>query len=470
MSIDYQVLRFSNQIKPKDIGGLGVELDARKGSGNYDQNRTQFNIEYVGFDGHPNLSSKMYSVIKKNEIHFNPGKNTNILNGCIVTSGPDFFRKLGLPMKDTGRVYKEGNHIGEPIYCPDIKSKEDIPEKVYEFFNYSYEFLSNFVEKDNVIYAAIHLDEDTPHMHFYFIPVVDHVERKVFQMDKDGKRITKEITKKDGTVKQVPVLQKDPFGNQVYKIEYGKFLDTDQFWKQKGGKNSFANAQDAFNEFINSKGFDLDRGKIGSHKQHQEKLEHTIDMLKKEAEELRNEVDLYKQINESQLETNKEIIDLNKDKVLFPTKDVLQRYKTKEVDELITYAKENNKEKLLHKSKLERKEIENKQLKKEIQKLKSNELYDKVYEQQQTIDKQKEKIEELSEEKNTWEKVKEVFTRIIKKAFTLIYLMLGKDKEDIERLFNYDKEENFKYFEQRIDKMTKDLNNTHEKANKEQIR
>ena len=105
-----------------------------------------------------------------------------------------------------------------------------------------------------------------------------------------------------------------------------------------------------------------------------------------------------------------------------------------------------------------------------IQKLKSNELYDKVYEQQQTIDKQKEKIEELSEEKNTWEKVKEVFTRIIKKAFTLIYLMLGKDKEDIERLFNYDKEENFKYFEQRIDKMTKDLNNTHEKANKEQIR
>ena len=59
MNVDYQVLRFENKIKPGDIGGLGVELDARKGSGNYDKNRTQFNKEYVGFDGHTNLKSKI---------------------------------------------------------------------------------------------------------------------------------------------------------------------------------------------------------------------------------------------------------------------------------------------------------------------------------------------------------------------------------------------------------------------------
>ena len=144
--------------------------------------------------------------------------------------------------------------------------------------------------------------------------------------------------------------------------------------------------------------------------------------------------------------------------------------KTKDVEDLITYAKENNKEKLLNKSQLDKKNIENEQLKKELKKLKSNELYDKVYEQQKTINEQKNKIEELYEEKNVWEKLKEVFTRIIKKAFTLIYLMLGKDKEDIEKLFEYDKKYDFKFFEQRIDKMTKNLNNTHEKAKDEQIR
>ena len=32
----------------------------------------------------------------------------------------------------------------------------------------------------------IHYDEDTPHMHFYFLPVVNQVRRKVFETDKDG--------------------------------------------------------------------------------------------------------------------------------------------------------------------------------------------------------------------------------------------------------------------------------------------
>lgn len=101
------------------------------------------------------LSSKVYETIYTNNIHFNKGDNTNILNGCIVTSGPDFFRKLGLPMKDTGRVYVEGNHAGEPVFCPDINSKEDIPEKMLEYFNESYRFLSKYVGEENVVYAGV---------------------------------------------------------------------------------------------------------------------------------------------------------------------------------------------------------------------------------------------------------------------------------------------------------------------------
>ena len=65
--------------------------------------------------------------------------------------------------------------------------------------------------------------------------------------------ITKEITNKDGQTKQVPIQKRDENGNLIYKNEYGKFLDSDQFWKQKGGKASFAKIQDDYNGFIISK-------------------------------------------------------------------------------------------------------------------------------------------------------------------------------------------------------------------------
>ncbi|MDO4996931.1 MAG: hypothetical protein Q4E69_07100, partial [Bacilli bacterium] len=121
MSKNYQVVTFKTKIKSKDIGGLGVELDQRKGSGNYDPSRTEFNIEYVGLDNHPTLSSKVYETLYTRNIHFNKGDNTNILNGCIVTSGPAFFKELGLPMKKTDRTYIEGEHAGESVYCPNIE-------------------------------------------------------------------------------------------------------------------------------------------------------------------------------------------------------------------------------------------------------------------------------------------------------------------------------------------------------------
>lgn len=281
INVDYQVVTVKNQIKSKDIGGLGIELDDRKGSENYNKERTQFNIEYVGFDGHSTLSSKVYETIYTNNIHFNKGDNTNILNGCIVTSGPDFFRKLGLPMKDTGRVYVEGNHAGESVFCPDIKFKEDIPEKMLEYFNESYRFLSKYVGEENVVYVGVHLDEDTPHMHFYWIPVVDHIKRIVFETDENGKRITKQIYTKNNTIKNVPIQKKDENGRNVYEIEYGKFLNSDEFWKQRGGKASFAKLQDDY-EFIKSKGFDLDKGEIGANKHHQDKAEHNIKVLNHE--------------------------------------------------------------------------------------------------------------------------------------------------------------------------------------------
>ena len=433
MNIDYQVIRFNNKIKPKDIGGLGVELDQRKGSGNYDKNRTQFNIEYVGLDNHPTLSSKVYQTIYTNNIHFNKGDNTNILNGCIITSGPDFFRKLGLPMKDTGRVYVEGAHAGEPIFCPNIKSKEDIPEKVLEYFNDSFDFMSNIVGKDNVVYAAVHLDEDTPHMHFYFLPVVDHVYRKVFETDDKGKRLTKQIYTKNNLIKNVPVQLRDENGKLVHKIEYGKFLNADNFWKQLGGKSSYARIQDEYNEFINSKGFNLDRGNVGSNRHHKDKAEHNIEVLNKQIESLQKEIEYNKSINNIELNTNKEILNLNEEQVLSPSKDIFKKYKDKDVEKLIDYSKEIKKENINWKNELDKKTVKIEKLENQISQFKSGKTYsDKekvIANQERIINEQKGIIDSLTEEIQTLKDKLKSFTEIfwskINNAYLAIAHLLG---------------------------------------------
>ena len=451
MNVDYQVLTFKNQIKPKDIGGLGVELNDRKGSGNYDKERTQFNIEYVGFDGHPTLSSKVYETIYTNNIHFNKGNNTNILNGCVVTSGPEFFKKLGLPMKDTGRVHIEGKHIGEPIFCPDIKSKEDIPEPVLEYFNESYRFLSNIVGKENVVYAGVHFDEDTPHMHFYFLPVVDHVRRKVFETDESGKRLTKQIYTKNNTIKNVPIQKLNEKGKPIYEVEYGKFLNTDEFWKQLGGKASFARLQDQYNEYITSKGFELDRGEIGANKHHQDKAEHNIKVLEDKIDKLNKELEITKSINEIELKTKDEINNQDEDTVLNPSKDFLKRYKDKDVEKLIDYSKEIKKENLATKKESDKKSIEIEKLENQIKNLKSGKtLQDKnkiienqkliIKEKDETIEYQNNIIESLKQELANVKEMATTLLRNVKEVATDLYKALKRTLG-----FNVDKNQKYDY-------------------------
>ncbi len=474
MNVDYQVLTFKNQIKPKDIGGLGVELDQRKGSGNYAKDRTQFNIEYVGLDNHPTLSSKVYETIYSNNIHFNKGDNTNILNGCIITSGPEFFRKLGLPMKDTGRVHVEGNHIGEPIYCPDIKTKEDIPEKVLEYFDESYRFMSNIVGKENVVYAGVHFDEDTPHMHFYFLPIVDQVKRKVFETDENGKRITKQIYTKDNTIKNVPVQKKDANGKSVYEIEYGKFLNSDEFWKQLGGKASFAKLQDQYNEYITSKGFELDRGQVGANKHHQDKAEHNIKVLNNEIDKLKQELELNKRINEVELNTNKEIKNINEEELLNPSKDIFKKYKDKDVEKLIDYSKEIKKANIASKNELEKKEIKIEKLENQIKQFKSGKTYqdkDKVIaNQERIIDEQKGIIDNLNKEikslKDKIERLTNIIWTKLNDAYLAVAHLLGfknVNKDNVNHdLMDYKVQDINRKHEPRYNKSKKDKSDDYE--------
>ena len=235
----YQVLRFENNYKSKDLYLIGNEMNNRIGTGNYGKERTKFNIKYKELEK-DNLYQDVKYKLESRNIEYLHKTKTNILNGCVITSGQEFFKSLGMQFEDTDEVHTEGKHKGEPIQKALIKAKEDIPEKVLEYFNYSNEFMCNLVGKENVVYSAIHFDENTPHMHFYFTPVVHEVKRKVFETDKDGHQILKPYITKDGIEKMIPVQKKDEIGKTIYKSEYGNFLNSDQFWKEKGFKTSYA--------------------------------------------------------------------------------------------------------------------------------------------------------------------------------------------------------------------------------------
>lgn len=84
------------------------------------------------------------------------------------------------------------------------------PEDTKQFFEHAKEFLEQEYGKDNLLYATVHMDEKTPHMHYGVVPITD-----------DGRLSAKEVV-----------------GNKKALIEF----------------------QDRFNEHVKQRGYDLERG------------------------------------------------------------------------------------------------------------------------------------------------------------------------------------------------------------------
>ena len=351
-----QVLRFESKYKVKDLGGLGVELTKRKGTGNYDKDKTEFNYSFVPLTK-PTLQEQVYSKLKENKIYYNDGKNTNLLNVAIVTSGKEFFQSLGMKFKASDRIQQVRKDKGKPIYVPDIKSYNDIPEKVKNFFKDSYNFSEELVGKDNIVYAEVHYDEDTPHMHFYFMPIVDEVRRKVFETDSTGNIIYREGIDKKGNKKMYPVQKKDENGKNILKIEKGKFLNCDQFWKALGGKVSYAKIQDDYNKYITEKGCKLFRGNIGDNKHHITKVKKEIEDLNEQIEEMKIEFERNKKLNEIEIEMAKEISEIGSKEVLNPVKRKVIGYKDEDINNLIDYSKKIQKQNSNNKNVIKQKDV-----------------------------------------------------------------------------------------------------------------
>ena len=93
-------------------------------------------------------------------------------------------------------------------------------EETKRYFKESYKFACNYknLGEKYIVSASVHLDETTPHMHLVYIPVIH---------------------------------TKDKEGNPIDKI------CSRDFWK---GRDSYRQLQNAFHEYVTSKGFDLERG------------------------------------------------------------------------------------------------------------------------------------------------------------------------------------------------------------------
>lgn len=387
-----QVLRFVNNYKTKDLYLIGNEMNKRIGTGNYDSERTKFNVHYKDINK-SNLYQEVKSILEDRNIEYSHKTKTNILNGVTFTSDPEFFMSLGLPFKESNRIYQSGDKKGQNILVPNVKHKNDIPSEVTKYFNCCMKFLEDLVGKENIVMAQVHYDEDTPHLQAYFLPIVNEIKRKCYKRDSEGNLI-----KENGKT----ILLRDKENKIIYESIKGNFLNNDQFWKDLGGRNSFANIQDKFNKYITSCGFKLDRGNIGSNKVHQTKLEYRINELKSEVYNLYKDIENYN----NELNKSKEVLENNIKSNNLNIKKSIIGYNSKDVEKLIDYSINLEKLNNINKSKLDSNERIINNLSNENNLYKNNKelINSKKYIKKQSIEI-KNKDEEIDYWKNAFEKV-----------------------------------------------------------------
>jgi len=75
-----QVVRIINNYKKADLFNIGKEMTERKGTGNYDKARTEFNVNYVSLITN-NLYQEVKKTLKEKNIEYNNKTSTNFSNG-----------------------------------------------------------------------------------------------------------------------------------------------------------------------------------------------------------------------------------------------------------------------------------------------------------------------------------------------------------------------------------------------------
>ena len=128
-----------------------------------------------------------------------------------------------------GQLHKNSIYVCEVILTSDNTFFNEIGKKeTKRYFQECFKFMTEYkgIGKENILTAVVHLDEETPHMHLVYIPVVNAKDKK---------------------------------GNTIKKIS------ASEFWK---GKDSYKKLQNQFYKYITEKGFNLERGKENKDREH----------------------------------------------------------------------------------------------------------------------------------------------------------------------------------------------------------
>lgn len=161
---------------------------------NIDKERTHLNY-YIKQP--QNSYEKEFERIKKDfDLKGQIKEVSNIVCECIITSDNNFFKEIGA-------------------------------EETKRYFKTAYDFICQYkdLKEQYILSAVVHMDEETPHMHLVFIPVVHTMNKQHQEIDK---------------------------------------IACSEFWK---AKNSYRDLQDTFYSYIKNNNFNLERG-TPSEKEH----------------------------------------------------------------------------------------------------------------------------------------------------------------------------------------------------------
>ena len=244
--IGYQVLRIEKFSKG-DLGKIGAETERttkHHRNEDIDSERTPLNYYFKKSEG--GLHAQWEQTMQGLNATFKETKKAVAFEGVIITSDKAFFEEHG--------------------YVPG----EPLPLELQKFFADSYAFLKRQIGyhggDQNILSAVVHLDETTPHLQLYYIPVVDEGRKKVYAKGADGKVLRNE--------KGSPIQAKDKSGKSLYErtqLEQPKICSS-EFWEQRGAQGSFGNLQDEFHEQV-ARYYGLERGEVGSNKKHTTKYQ-----------------------------------------------------------------------------------------------------------------------------------------------------------------------------------------------------
>lgn len=137
--------------------------------------------------------------------------NYDLVNDNLIDFNQKIDEKIEQNYKGERKIRKDAvKHIDGLITSDNSFFEQLTPEETKMFFEHAKSFLEQEYGKDNLLYATVHMDELTPHMHYGVVPIT-----------KDGRLSAKEVV---------------------------------------GNKKALTEFQDRFNEYINSCGYELSRG------------------------------------------------------------------------------------------------------------------------------------------------------------------------------------------------------------------